>query len=119
MIRAYVPDTHDAILTGLITGWKLTDPEAAERMSFPLATIRANRARLGLPENRPPQLRPPQARLDALKIAEEHVRGFDRESMTLRGRPIKLDDVMKLANAELVKKELPQILYSERWGVPA
>lgn len=51
MTRTYAPDTHDSILSGLVTGWKLTDTEAAERMSIPLATIRANRERLGLVEN--------------------------------------------------------------------
>lgn len=39
--------------------------------------------------------------------------------MTLRGRPIKLDGVMRLTNAELVKKGLPQITYSEKWQGPA
>jgi hypothetical protein len=119
MTRTYVPATHDQVLTGLITGWKLTDGEAAERMSFPLATIRENRARLCLPENKPPSIPAPRQRPDALKIAEEHLKGFNREAMTLRGRTIKLDEVMRATNAVLVKKGLPQVVYSERWRVEA
>lgn len=114
--HAYVPERHDPILIGLVTGWKLTDAEAAERMGFPVEIIRENRDRLGLAKSQPLFHRPP-ARPDALALVAEHLRGFNREAMTLNGRPIKLNDAMRLTNAELVRKGLPQVDYNAAWVV--
>src|SRR4051812_45471879 len=98
--HAYVPERHDSILTGLISGWKLTDGEAAERMGIPVEIIREHRDRLGIRKNQPRFQKPP-ARPDALSFAVDHLKGFSRDAMTLNGRPIKLLEVMRLTNAEL------------------
>ena len=114
---AYLPDRDDRILTGLVSGWKLTDGETAERMGFPVKTITEQRERLGLAKN--PSFYPPKpkARPDALSIAAEHLKGFNREAMTLNGRPIKLQEAMRRTNAELVRKGLPQVEYCPAWVI--
>lgn len=117
MTRTYLPETHDPILKSLHAGWKLTDNEIAERLQLPLPVIREQRERLGLKANRPLIPEQPPSRPDALAIAAKHLPGFDREQMTYRGRPIKLDDVMRKANTVLVKKGLPQCDYCPRWRV--
>lgn len=118
MTRPWNPATHDPILKSLHTGWKLTDPEIAERMGFPLAAVRDSRERLGLPVvTRPPARPRSQQRPDALAVAAEHLPDFDREAMTYRGRPIRLDEVMRKTNAVLVKKGQPQVDYNPAWRV--
>jgi hypothetical protein len=115
MTRTYHPETHDPILKSLHAGWKLTDNEIAERLQLPLPVVREQRERLGLKANRPLIPEQPPSRPDALAIAAKHLRGFDREKMTYWDRPIKLDDVMRKANAVLVRKGLEPVLYCERW----
>ena len=115
--RSYLPERDDSILRGLVAGWKLTDAEAAERMTLPVGVISENRERLGLASNPPPVFQKPRGRPDALSYASMHLKGFDREAMTLRGRPIKLHEAMRLTNAELVRKGLPQCDYNPAWLV--
>ena len=85
-------------------------------MGFPVAIITEHRERLGIERSKPLFHRPP-ARPDALSIAAEHLKGFDREAMTYNGRPIKLQDAMRLTNAELSRKGLPQVDYNAAWVV--
>lgn len=119
MTRPWNPATHDPILRSLNTGWKLSDAEIAERMGFPPETVRENRERLGLPRlaRSIESFLRPRKRPDALAVAAAHLPDFDREAMTYRGRPIKLDEVMRKANAVLVEKGLSQVEYNPAWRV--
>ena len=116
-MTSYFPERDDSILRGLVTGWKLTDPEVAERMGHSREIIAENRERLGLARNAAPDFQKPRGRPDALSYASMHLKDFDREAMTLKGRPIKLHEAMRLTNAEMVKKGLPQVDYSPTWLV--
>lgn len=56
-------------------------------------------------------------KIDPLQAACVVLPGFDRATMTYRGRWYTVDQIMRMANTERVKHGMPQIDYSANWLV--
>ena len=59
----------------------------------------------------------PKEKIDPLQAASFYINGFNRDKMTLNGRPVHIDVVMKLCNAVLAAQGMPQILHNPAWQV--
>lgn len=116
VIRAWIPELYDEPLKKLLAAG-LTDTAIGDRMQFDPAEVTRARRRLGLRPNKRFTASPervqdgpaPKFKPNPLVIAEQKVPGFNRETMTRNGRPIKLEEIMLLCNAELKREGLGQI----------
>ena len=122
----WIPIYHDPMLIQLVKDGK-NDYRIAEIMGFSKSTIEIHRTQLGLAANARP-FRPPASHIerdrpapkekpDPLGVAQQFLPGFDRETMTRHGRPIKLDDAVRQTNAILKTQGRAQIGHKETWLV--
>lgn len=123
--KRYDPATHDIML---FNKWKkgLDDYEIfadfqRQGLDFPLFVLQQARQRLELKPNKNHELvyekggRMATERVDALAVAQETLPGFDRTTMTLDGRTIKLEEAMKRTNRILKAEGKPQVCHNPEW----
>jgi hypothetical protein len=125
--RSWDYAVHDPILHDLITKWKLTDYEAAERMNFSAQTIKLYREKMGLKANRkgpPPSFYTEQNRLPpperpnpiALAVAHFGARLVEKPSgYWLDGTPVNSHTLMKRYNQARLGMGQEPIAGPESW----
>ena len=123
--KRYDPKDHD---TMLYRKWKrgLDDYEVSadfqrQGLDFSSGVVRKARIRLGLKANKEWEracetpVRIAASKRDPLAVAQEYLPGFDREAMTLDGRPIRLDDAIGRTNLVLKGLGLAQLDAKPGW----
>ncbi len=120
----WIPQFHEAQLTKLNKEGH-DDLTIARLMGFMQSTISSHRTELGLPINpkiinnnyREVEGPKPVEKVDPLGVAYRFLPGFDRETMTLNGKPINLDDAMRRTNRLLKGWGMEQVGHNPRWLV--
>ncbi|MDZ4858047.1 MAG: hypothetical protein SGI88_03620 [Candidatus Hydrogenedentes bacterium] len=93
-------------------------------LPFSYNTIRNRRLKLRLKVNRvqpyfsTDERQLPKERPDPLRVASQTLQDFDRATLTYRGQPISLTQVMRMTNRIRAVEGLPQIDANPNWRVP-